>query len=142
MLDSNSNPIYRTFVEPEKTTLLNGLVCLPFIGIVAGITRVALGIIHTTGHLFAALVTLKKGHLAHAAKGACETLRGIIESIPIVGRIFSHTNFIFDPIKVHSGISFEHSWWMIKIYNPQKPDGLDEIMGYWSSFPRQFYAKA
>lgn len=60
------------------------------LGILAGIARIALGVIHTFGHLILAALTREKGHLFHAAKGGCEIFRGLIEAIPIIGRIFVH----------------------------------------------------
>lgn len=124
----------------EKDTTLNTLVKIPFIGNVAGICRVALGIIHTIGHLIAALVTWDKGHLFHAAKGCCEIIRGLIETLPIIGRIFANlynSRPVWDPQGEGA-----RSWWMIKIYNPNKPDGLDVWMNNWNPFPPAFYIKA
>lgn len=98
------------------------LICLstiPILGIAAGVTRMALAVIHSLGHLFAALVTFDKGHCVHAAKGGCEFLRGLIEATPIVGRQFAR-NYV-----AHG------DWWMIKIYNPDYPDTLDRHMGNW-----------
>ena len=124
----------------EKDTALNTLVKIPFIGILGGIMRMALGIIHTLGHLFAFVFTQDKGHLFHAAKGLCEMLRGGIEAIPVIGRIFANfysSRPIYDPLN-HGA----RSWWMIKIYNPQQPDGLDQWMNNWRDFPQAFYVKA
>jgi hypothetical protein len=123
----------------EKDTLLNRLVRMPFIGILAGVVRVALGIIHTVGHLLASIFTCKKGHLFHAAKGGCEILRGLIEMIPIIGRIFAGCY----GAPYHDSSDYmdigSRAWWMIKIYNPTKPDGLDQWMDNWVGFPRCFY---
>lgn len=105
----------------EIQTPLNKLSTVKIIGIAAGITRMALAVIHSIGHLFAALITFKKGHAWHAAKGACEFLRGFIEAIPFIGRRFA--NFYYR----------EGDWWIIKIYNPEKPDTLDEYADNWSS---------
>jgi hypothetical protein len=123
----------------EKDTTLNSLVKIPFVGIVAGVARVALGLIHTVGHLLAALLTCKKGHLFHASKGTCEILRGIIEAIPIIGRIFANA---YDSTAMYDFGEGGRSWWMIKIYNPEKPDGLDQWMDNWEDFPRRFYVTA
>lgn len=131
--------------KAQKDTTLNNLVKFPLIGIAAGVGRVALGIIHTVGHLLAALVTLNKGHLYHAAKGMCEILRGTIETIPFVGRYFAFTyNYTPDPDfdDFRFGPEGTRSWWMIKIYNPEKPDGLDKWMDNWSHFPKCYYVKA
>lgn len=114
----------------EKDSALNIAAKIPLVGVVAGVVRIALAIIHTVGHLFAALVTFKEDHLWHAAKGACELLRGLIETIPIIGRIFANC-FNYDDKDYDC-----RSWWMIKIYNPEKPDGLDLWMNNWSDFPQ------
>lgn len=112
-----------------KNSMLNHLSQVPFIGILAGVMRIALGIIHSIGHLFAYLLSLNKGHLYHVAKGGCEILRGGIESIPLIGRIFSWL-YIFPSRNARC-------WWMIKLYNPNSPDGLDRFMRNWASW--QFY---
>jgi hypothetical protein len=101
---------------------LNELSRIYVIGIAAGVTRMALATIHTLGHLFAAAITFDKGHCFHAAKGACEFLRGLIEAIPIAGRIFAN-HYVEDGY-----------WWMIKIYNPNAPDSLDISQSQWSQF--------
>ena len=100
--------------------LLNLWANTPVLGIAAGVTRMALSVIHTIGHLFAALVTWDKGHLFHAAKGGCEFLRGFIESIPVAGRLFAN-------VYGETGL-----WWIIKIYNPDHPDSLDLHTGLWA----------
>ena len=90
------------------------------IGIAAGITRMVLSVIHIIGHLLMACITWDKGHCYHAAKGGCEFLRGLIESIPFAGRAFAR-------------IYFNHGiWWMIKIYNPDEPDSLDTQTNEWA----------
>jgi hypothetical protein len=101
---------------------LNELARIPVIGMVAGITRMALAIIHTIGHLLAALVTFDKGHCYHAAKGSCEFLRGFIEALPIAGRLFAKYYY-------EAG-----DWWMIKIYNPDDTDTLDRYANLWQYF--------
>lgn len=125
--------------KAEKDTTLNTLVKIPFIGIAAAVGKAALLILHTLGHLFLALVTLKKGHVFHASKGICEILRSGIEAIPVIGRLFANSfssRPINDPFRIGA-----RSWWMIKVYNPQKPDGLDKWMDYWTTFPKSFYVK-
>lgn len=127
----------------QKNTPLNTIVKIPVIGIAGGIARIGLGIIHTFGHLIAALVTLKKGHLYHAAKGGCEILRGTIETTPLIGRIFANTyNGIpcSDFFAINASIG-NRSWWMLKIYDPAKPDGLDQWMGNWRNWPASNYVK-
>jgi hypothetical protein len=103
----------------RKQPPLNNLANYPIIGIVAGIARMALAVIHSLGHLLAAIVTCDKGHLIHAAKGGCEFLRGFIEAIPIAGRLFS--NYYNDA----------GDWWIIKIYNPDAPDAVDRHADNW-----------
>lgn len=124
----------------EKNSALNTCAKIPFLGIVAGICRVALGIIHTLAHLLAALITQDKGHLFHAAKGCCEILRGLIEALPIIGRIFANL-YNSTPLWDPNGRG-TRCWWMIKIYNPGQPDGLDIWMDHWKTFPPVFYIKA
>jgi len=127
--------LYGDFVGDEDddilTTPLNTCSKIPFIGIVAGITRAALGIIHVIGHVFAAAVTRDKGHLYHALKGSCEVLRGLIESIPVIGRIFSNLMLRLDGGDAFGRYATGRSWMCIKIYNPKKPDGLDQVMNLW-----------
>ncbi len=127
----------------EKDSILNVCTKIPFIGIGAGLVRILLGIIHSVGHLLAAIFTQKKGHLFHTAKGVCEILRGSIETVPIVGRIFANVynnSFGLPPLDFDNiGV---RSWWMIKIYNPEKPDGLDHWMHNWIEFPQMYYVKA
>ncbi len=100
---------------------LNELATQPIIGRAGGILRMALSVIHSLGHLFMALVTWNKGHCVHAAKGACEFLRGLIEAIPFLGTKFAR----------EYGAAGE--WWIIKIYNPQAPDSLDHYTNFWRS---------
>lgn len=97
----------------RRQSVLNELSRIWVVGVAAGVIRMALATIHTVGHLFMSLLTFNKGHLYHAAKGGCEFLRGLIESLPYVGRKFARSY-------VEEG-----HWWMIKIYNPNKPDHLD-----------------
>lgn len=95
--------LYSDFVTGgEKENILNSWAKIPVIGIAVCVAKVALGIIHTFGHLFAALFTLKKGHLFHASKGACETLKATIGALPIVGRIFVNC---YNPNNLSSGDS-------------------------------------
>ena len=100
---------------PNIRPALNGLATIPVIGSFFAIARIALGIIHSIAHLFAALFTLKKGHLFHAAKGACEILRGLCEIVPVFGSILY---FVHIPITVKDMPSYK--FWMMKIYNPKK----------------------
>lgn len=128
----------------EKNSALNDIAQIPIVGIGAGFIRIALGIIHTVGHLLAAAYTGNKGHLFHAAKGICEALRGCIEAIPIIGRIFAHLytlSFFGAGTEAHY-YADQRSWWMMKIYNPNQPDGLDKWMNNWINYPQQYYLKA
>lgn len=121
---------------PGMENELNSMARMSIAGIAAGISRCIMGIFHTIGHLFAALVTWKMGHLFHALKGSCEALRGIIEAIPLIGRVFA--------IGCGQGFPWSgnyHSWWMIKIYNTERPDNLDKHREYWAIFLRKFYLK-
>jgi hypothetical protein len=133
--------LYSDFVRKDgiiqKNSLLNNLSQIPFVGILAGIARIALGIIHTLGHLLTYLIEQDRGHLYHAAKGGCEILRGGIEAIPLIGRIFAWAFMApFKDIRC---------WWMLKMYNPDSPDGLDCYMEKWDHWKRdnpQLYVKA
>lgn len=114
----------------RKNTKLNELVKNPVLGNFAGIARIALGIIHTIGHLFAFLFSFNRGHLFHSLKGICEIVRGVIETIPIVGQLFSYRLMPeFDG----------SSWWLIKIYNPMNLDGLDIVRHYWLAIPDRLF---
>ncbi len=60
-------------------------------------------------------------------RGGGEILRGVIETIPFVGRIFA---WVYDPIWP---IPYEHgkySYWIIKIVNPTRLDGLDNLVAH------------
>ncbi len=124
-------------IGPEELVqdpFLNRAARTLIVGIAAGIIRSALAVIHTVGHLFAALVTRDKGHLYHAAKGCCEFVRGLIEAIPIAGRIFANSYSGIPAAWMSSYYTGTHSWWILKIYNPQKPDLLDQSAGLWNHF--------
>ena len=109
-------------VAIQLQPLLNEASTITIIGIAAGLTRMALAIIHNIGHFFAFIVTWNKGHLIHIAKGSCEFLRGLIEAIPFIGRSFANSYY-------QNG-----TWWMIKIYNPDSPDSLDRAQKNWVEF--------
>ncbi len=112
---------------------LNKLARIPLLGLVAGIVRIALGVIHILGHLLAAPFAREQGNLGHAAKGGCEILRGVIESIPIIGRIFANT-YSPDPhtAKSRLGISCSGNYFIMKIYNASRPDTLDQYSNNWN----------
>jgi hypothetical protein len=120
----------------EKTTFLNRRSTYPIIGIAAGVSRCALATIHIIGHLFAALIFRDQGHLAHAFKGCAEFCRGIIEAIPIVGRIFSIAmnptgslpSYLFHGCPGCRRIKECYSFFLIKIYNPKKLDEIDQAV--------------
>lgn len=121
----------------EQVPVLNKLSRIPVMGIFMGIARIALAIIHSLGHLFIFCVRPTKGHLFHAAKGACELLRGIIEAMPLIGRIFAS---IYNPTgcgraKLDADHESGRTWWILKIYNPRKPDPVDRWMVNW--YPRK-----
>lgn len=107
-------------------TCLNKFTKILILGSLGGIVRVALAIFHSIGHGIAYIVTGKKGHKYHAIAGLCHLLRGIIETLPIIGQIFANLY----------GKRDERSWWMIKMYNPKKPDnfdiGLEQYSFYYS----------
>lgn len=127
--------------------ILNKLVRYPVIGIVAAICRLALSIIHIFGHLMAAAVTHKKGHLYHATKGFLEMQRAIIESIPVIGRIFAFlysyepgpTNGYYINERLHSYEINGDYWWLMKIYNPKTPDPIDSHNNLWVNVQDQKY---
>lgn len=118
---------------------LNKFAKIPLIGRMAGIMRIALGAIHIIAHLFAAIVTFKKGHLFHVSKGMCEILRGVIETIPIIGCLFA-IYFVpdFEPSqssKQKQQMYISYNSFIIKIYHPHKKDLLDDIVGDWQKVP-------
>lgn len=131
---SVGKPDYVTIDDKtEHDTFLNKWSRIAFIGIFAGIARVAIAIIHTLGHLFAACFTRQKGHLFHAAKGASELLRGLLEAIPVGGRIFASA---YNPVgcgrsTVEPDLERGRTWWILKIYNPASPDAFDCWMNNW-----------
>lgn len=116
--------------------LLNQWARIPLIGIIAGLARKTLALIHIAGHLACAVATLEKGHLFHALKGGCEFVRGHIESLFLIGRIFSWV-FSTPPNywnKEH--YTGSQSWWIVKIFNPNSPDDLDRYNQYWKGLPK------
>jgi hypothetical protein len=111
---------------------LNKLVRTPIVGRLAGISRIALAIIHIIGHTLAGIITQNRDHFIHVAKGCLELVRAAIESTPILGLIFSikydgHFEFFpshgsrsvyFDDF--HTCNSEEHvRFWIMKIYHPK-----------------------
>ena len=135
--------------------ILNRIIRIPAIGVVAAICKFALCILHILGHLLAALITQKRGHLYHTVKGTCEALRSSIEIIPFIGRIFTWT-YSFSPnpniYYVHQNKKIEEKifynentshWWMMKIYNQQKPDLIDKHNNLWNGLNKTLhYIKA
>lgn len=119
--------------EVVLDSTLNEFSRVPFIGILAGVARITLAVIHIFIHLSCAIFTLDKGHLYHAGKGVCEGIRGIVEASPIIGRVFANVYSSEPPgwtVQHHEG--YTYSWWMVKIYNPQQPDALDKAAGLWN----------
>lgn len=126
---------YAEFTEQdsvEKISFLNRASTIPVVGIAAGVARCALAPIHIVGHLFAALIFWNKGHLAHVMKGAAEFGRGILEAIPLIGRIFANclncTGFYLGCRHCLYGAQPLYSFSIIKIYDPKKLDEIDLAM--------------
>lgn len=115
----------------EDIPLLNRVTAIPVIGHLGALLRIVLSILHMIGHSLAAVIFRDSGHLAHVAKGGAELLRGIIEFIPIGGRIFvwgydtrdCSTGLVPQYFKVEVGRYF-----LIKIYNPNEPDRVDQYL--------------
>lgn len=103
--------------DVEYETFLNKFTKVPILGSIGGIVRIALSVFHTMGHACAYAITGDKGHKYHAIAGLCHLLRGLIETTPVIGQIFANT--------YGSG---SRSWWMIKMYNPNKPDNFDKLI--------------
>lgn len=115
-----------------ERSFLNACAAIPFIGPLAGAARCALAIIHIIGHLFAALIFWDSGHLVHALKGCAEWLRGGIEIMPVLGRLFV---WLYDApgyerfpcFRMPYGHPVERwSFFLIKIHHPDKPDKIDQ----------------
>lgn len=119
---------------------LNQLANVPIIGRITGLVRIILAPIHIVGHLIASLVTRNVEHLCHVLKGLTELLRGILEIIPIIGEIFS---WCYNPSLINCDLSHrndtdwvKHSnFFLVKIYNPDQPDQIDEMMDVSRLFP-------
>jgi hypothetical protein len=128
-------------VEPNKDPLiqdplLNQWARVPLIGIIAGVARKALAFVHIAGHLTCAVITRDKGHLYHAMKGGCEFVRGHIESLFLIGRIFAWTYSCPPNYWNKEHYTGTQSWWFLKIYNPNSPDDLDRYNHYWKDFAK------
>jgi len=70
--------------------LINKLGFFPVVSTITGIGRILLGIVHTIVHLACAIFTtgkLRQHHLEEAALGAKHIVRGLVESIAIIGNI-------------------------------------------------------
>lgn len=115
--------------------ILNWIALVPIIGGVAGIVRFVLAIFHTIGHLFAALLTWNKGHLAHSLKGCSEMLRGVIETIPIAGQFFAWAHVDIDRFLVFEHVQHFASFFLMKLYNPKKIDAVDAVFAIYQSHP-------
>jgi hypothetical protein len=109
---------------------LNTLAAIPLLGPLAGILRVALAIIHMIGHTVAALIFWNTGHFCHVAKGGTELLRGVIEMIPIVGRLFAWFYDARAPLipTSQSSTKYSYSWFILKISNPFLCDEIDRYL--------------
>ena len=116
-----------SFHKPE-IPFLNRFANVPVFGRLAGVCRVALAIIHSLGHLFAALCTQNKDHLKHAVKGGTELLRGMIEMIPVIGLLFSWVvNATFDLRPNHSTYSYSNTFFLVKLTNQSQLDKIDAL---------------
>ncbi len=104
---------------------LDYIASVPIVGVAAGITRVALAVLHMLNHTLALIFTFDSRHCIHLAKGGCEFLKGLIQSVPIVGHLFAR-----------SWMENEGEWWIIKIYDPDKPDTLDAHANFWQTLKR------
>ena len=121
--------------EVDRKSFLNRWAAVPLLGCLAGVTRMVLAIIHIVGHLICAAIFREKGHLYHAAKGGTEFVRGLIETIPIVGNIFV---WKYDPQMCTRFLRWEYSryvktewcFFIIKITNPTKLDDIDRAAGH------------
>jgi hypothetical protein len=119
----------------QQIPYLNQLAGVPFIGCLAGLTRMVISIIHCLGHLILAAIYRDKGHLYHAAKGAAEALRGLIEAIPLVGRIFvwahdpSGMRKAFMLCGGHAPSPVQRSFFLIQITDPSSRDLIDRAEG-------------
>lgn len=119
--------INRVGLLEHQTNSLNKLSRIPLVGIIASIGRVVLAVLHIIGHAFLALVTQNKGHLYHAAKGMVEIKSGLLDAVPILGRLRAYVAY-------HDGSHFSPTshWDCIKIYNPNNPDLVDIENGLWN----------
>lgn len=112
--------------------LLNKLAAMPFIGHFSGIFRSLFAVVHIAVHLVLALFYWEREHLAHVVKGCAEFVRGIIETLPFVGRLFAWTYgppaFPLKFLNSKRAKSEEEArCFLVKITNPDKLDKLDEI---------------
>lgn len=110
-------------ISEERRPALNHLAAVPVVGILAGGIRIALAIIHILGHSLAALVLWDRGHLPHVIKGGAELVRGVIEVIPVIGRLFSWVYDAQEPWIGHNcGMhnEWQHTFFLVKIYVPSK----------------------
>ncbi len=104
---------------------LDYIASVPIVGVAAGITRVALAVLHMLNHTLALIFTFDSRHCIHLAKGGCEFLKGLIQSIPIAGHLFTR-----------SWMKNNGEWWIMKIYNPDEPDTLDKHAILWQTLKR------
>lgn len=112
--------------DADNVPFLNSFANVPILGRIAGVVRLVLALIHAVGHSFAAIF-ISSEHLKHVAKGGTELLRGVIESIPVVGEIFS---WCYNPNMIKDFLNpkeFKPEWnfFLIKITNPDAPDLID-----------------
>ncbi len=94
-----------------------------------GVTRIALAVFHIVSHTFAAVLYREHGHFYHVAKGGAELIRGIIETLPIIGRLFVWNFDARLTVNSCARQKINYNWFMVKINNPEKPDFIDrELM--------------
>lgn len=115
----------------EERPLLNHLAAVPVVGSLAGGIRVALAVIHILGHSLAAVVLWNREHLFHVIKGGAELIRGIIEVIPVIGRIFSWTYDAQLPWFHDCGAHTQEraTFFLVKVYNPVHLTNGDQAFG-------------
>lgn len=113
-----------------ETPALNAFAQVPIIGMLSGWARCLLALVHITIHLISALFTGRMGHLAHAAKGVAEFLRGLLEATPFIGRFFSnlYNGRILTPTHTCASDPYHCNFFLVKLYNPNEPDFIDKSL--------------
>lgn len=119
-----------------RITFLSRIATIPFLGIAAGVMRVALAMLHGIIHSCKMIFShgRRKDHLVHVIKGAAEALRGVFEAVPIVGRLFAIwmtpigtlSSFLCYGCPGCRGWKRSYSVFLIKLYHPEKLDEIDK----------------